>query len=174
MRLTHIHVVQISAQRPLDSHIYTAPPLAPWTFSFPIKYLSDNFRKNIYCNFECEHDIGKKWWVFKKQFIWKKLFKNFYNSFHPLLMSGMGSQIVYRTSLVPSITYILSIQIDRAVFEKIWFFDFSKFVYKFCKKFFLELIIGVNLSCSGSQLPLQYGSNPSGGTQTMLILLRPL
>ena len=24
-----------------------------------MKYLSDNFRKNIYSNFECEHDTGK-------------------------------------------------------------------------------------------------------------------
>ena len=24
-----------------------------------MKYLSDNFRKNIYSNFECEHNIGK-------------------------------------------------------------------------------------------------------------------
>ena len=32
----------------------------------------------------------------------------------------------------------------------------------------------MNLSCNGSHLPSQYGSNPSGGTQTMLNLLRPL
>ena len=24
------------------------------------------FSKNIYCHFEFEHDIEKKWWVFKK------------------------------------------------------------------------------------------------------------
>ena len=35
-------------------------------FFFTMKYLSDNFQKNIYCNFKCKHDIGKKWWVFKK------------------------------------------------------------------------------------------------------------
>ena len=37
-----------------------------------------------------------------------------------------------------------------------------------------RVILGVNSSYSGSHLPSQYGSNPSGGTQTMLILLRPL
>ena len=139
-----------------------------------MKYLSDNFRKNIYCHFECEHDIEKKWWVFKKKFILKKLFKHFNNFFHPLLMSGMGSRIFLRTFLVPSITYILAIKIGWAVFEKIWFFDFSTFVYNFCKKNFFELILGVNSSCRSIRLPSQYGSNPSGGTQTMLILLRPL
>ena len=36
------------------------------------------------------------------------------------------------------------------------------------------MILGVNSSCSGSHLPSQYGLNLSGGTQTMLILLRPL
>ena len=103
----------------------------------------------------------------------KKLFKNFNNFFHPLPMSGMGSRIFFRTSLVPSITYILAIKICLAVFERMWFFDFSKFVYNFCKNFFFKLILGVNLFCSGSHLSLQYGSNPGGGTQTMLILLRP-
>ena len=49
-------------------------------------------------------------------------------------MSGMGSQIFFRTFLVPSMTYILAIKFGRAVFEKIWFFDFFKFVYNFCKK----------------------------------------
>ena len=28
-------------------------------FFFISKYLSNNFRKNIHSNFECEHDIGK-------------------------------------------------------------------------------------------------------------------
>ena len=88
-------------------------------------------------------------------------------------MSGMGSRIFFRTSLVPSITYILAIKIGSAVFKKIWFWDFSKFVYNLCKKNFFELILGVNSSWSGSHLPSQYGSNPSEGTQTMLILLRP-
>ena len=85
------------------------------------------------------------------------------------------SRISFKTSLVPSIIYILAIKIGWAVFEKIWFFDSSKFVYNFCKKFFFELILGVNSSCSGSHLPSQYGSNPSGGTPLfrMLILLRP-
>ena len=32
----------------------------------------------------------------------------------------------------------------------------------------------MNLSCNGSHLPSQYKSTPSRGTQTMLILLRPL
>ena len=68
----------------------------------------------------------------------------------------------------------LVIYIGLAVFEKIRFFDFSKFVHNFCKKNFLELILGVNLSCNGSHFLSQYGSNPSGGTQTILILLRPL
>ena len=84
-------------------------------------------------------------------------------------MSGMGCRVFFRISLVPSITYISAIKIGWAVFEKIWFFDFSKFAYNFCKKFFFELILGVNFSCSGSHLPSQYGSNPSRGTQTMLI-----
>ena len=82
-------------------------------------------------------------------------------------MRGMGSRIFFRTFLI----YILDIKIGWVVFEKIWFF-FSKFVYKFCENFFSSF--GVNSSCSGSHLPSQYGSNPSGGTQTMLILLRPL
>ena len=34
------------------------------------------------------------------------------------------------------------------------------------------MILGVNLSCNGSHLPSQYGSNPSVGSQPMLILLR--
>ena len=29
-------------------------------FFLPMKYLSDKFRKNIYCNFKCEHNIDKK------------------------------------------------------------------------------------------------------------------
>ena len=33
---------------------------------FNYKVPLQSFAKNIYCNFECEHDIGKKWWVFKK------------------------------------------------------------------------------------------------------------
>ena len=44
----------------------------------------------------------------------------------------------------------------------------------FCNKNFFELILGVNLSCNGSLLPSKYGSNPSGSTQTMFILLPPL
>ena len=36
------------------------------------------------------------------------------------------------------------------------------------------MILGVNSSYSGSHLPSQYESNPSGGTHTMLILLQPL
>ena len=81
-------------------------------------------------------------------------------------MSGMGSRIFFRTSLVLSITYILAIKIGWAVSEKIWFCDFSKFVYNFCKKNSFELILGVNLSCSGYHLSTQYGSNPSGGAQS--------
>ena len=69
---------------------------------------------------------------------------------------------------------MLVIKIGWAVFEKIRFLDFSKFVHNFSKKNFFELILGVNLSCNGNHLPSQYGSNPSVGTQTMLILLRPL
>ena len=77
-------------------------------------------------------------------------------------MSGMGSRIFFRTSSVPSITYILAIKIGWAVFEKIWFFHFSTFSYNFCKKIFFELILGVNSSCSGSHSSSQYGSNLSG------------
>ena len=79
----------------------------------------------------------------------------------------MGSLIFFRTSLVPSITYILVMKIGWAVFKKIRFFDFSRFVHNFCKKKFFNLILGVNLSCNGSHLPSQYGSHPSGGTQTI-------
>ena len=78
------------------------------------------------------------------------------------------------TSLVPPITYILVIMIGWAVFQKMRFFDFSKFVHNFCKKNVSDLILGVNLSCNGSHSPSQYKSNSSGVTQTMLILLRPL
>ena len=35
-------------------------------FFLTMKHLYENFRKNIYCHFEFEHDIEKKWWVFKK------------------------------------------------------------------------------------------------------------
>ena len=49
----------------------------------------------------------------------KKIIKIFNNFFHSLLMSGMGSRIFFRNSLVPSITYILAIKIGLAVFEKI-------------------------------------------------------
>ena len=92
---------------------------------------------------------------------------------NPLLMTRMASRFIVRTSLVSSISYISSIKIGWAVSEKIWFFLSSKFVYNFGKKNFFELILDVNSSCSGSHLPSQYGSNPSGSTQTMLILLRP-
>ena len=85
-------------------------------------------------------------------------------------MNGISSWIFFRTFLVPSITYILVIKIGWAFFKKMGFFDFSKFAYNFCKKIFFELILAVNSSCSGSHLPSQYGSNPSEGTQTMLIL----
>ena len=78
-----------------------------------------------------------------------------------------------KTSSVHSITYILVIKIGWAVFEKIRFFDFSKFVHNFCKNFFFVLILRTNSSYNGSHLPSQYESKPSGGTQTMLILLRP-
>ena len=59
-------------------------------------------------------------------------------------------------------------------FRENFIFEFFKFVHNFCKKQFFELILGVNSSCNGSHLPSKYGSNPGGGTQTMLILLRPL
>ena len=86
----------------------------------------------------------------------------------------MVSSLFHKPSLVTSITYILIIKIGWAVFEKIIFYDFSKLVHNFCEKNFFELILGANLSCNGNHLPSQYGSNPSGGIQTMLILIRPL
>ena len=79
-----------------------------------------------------------------------------------ILSLWIWAWIFFRTSLAPSITYILVINTGWAVFKKIRFFDFSKFVYKLCKKFFFELILGVNLFCHGSHLPSQYGSNPDG------------
>ena len=46
-------------------------------FFFNMKYLTDNFQKNIYCNFECEHDIQKMVGVQEviliEKFIWKFL-----------------------------------------------------------------------------------------------------
>ena len=86
----------------------------------------------------------------------------------------MGSWFFFRISVVPSMIYILVIKIGWNVSEKMRFFDFSKFVHNFCKKNVFELMFWVNLSCNGSHLPSQYRSNPSGVTQTMLILLRPL
>ena len=82
----------------------------------------------------------------------KKISQNLKKKIYPLFINGMGSWIFSRTSLVHSITYILVIRIGWAVFEKIIFFDLSKFAHNFCKKFFIELIIGVNLSCNGSHL----------------------
>ena len=113
--------------------------------------------------------VGVQEVIHIKKFI-QKLKKNVL----PLFINGMGSWIFFRTSLVLSITYILVIKIGWAVFEKIIFFDFSKFVHNFCKKNFFELILGMNLSCNGGHLSSQYGSNPSGGTQIMLIVLQPL
>ena len=101
------------------------------------------------------------------------MIQKFKKKFLPPFYKRNGFLNFFRTSLVSSITYILVIKIGGAVFEKIRFFDSSKFVHNFCKKIFFELILGVNLSCNGSHLLSQYGSNPSGGTQTMLILLRP-
>ena len=54
-------------------------------------------------------------------------------------------------------------KIGWTVLEKIWFFDFSKFAYNFCKKIFFDLILGVNSSFSSGHSSLQYGSSPSGG-----------
>ena len=48
----------------------------------------------------------------------------------------MGSWISIRTFLVPSITYILVMKLAWAVFKKITFFDFSKFVHNIYKKKF--------------------------------------
>ena len=73
--------------------------------------------------------------------------------FIPSLWAEWVLEFFPRTSLVPSITYILVIKICKAVFEEILFVDFPKFVYNFCKNFFFELILGVNSSCSGSHLP---------------------
>ena len=104
----------------------------------------------------------------------KKIIQKLKKKNLPLFMNGMDSWIFFRTSLAPSITYILVIKIGWTVFEKIRFFHFFKFVHNFCKKIFFELILKENLSCNCSHLPSQYGSNPSGGTQTILISLRPL
>ena len=45
----------------------------------------------------------------------------------------------------PSITYISAIKIGCAVFKETSFFDFSKFVYNYCKKNFFVLILAVNI-----------------------------
>ena len=73
---------------------------------------------------------------------------------------SIGSRIFFRTSLVPSITYILAIKIGKAVFEKIWFFDFSKFVYNFGKFFFsswylmlIHLVVVATYPCNMDQIP---------------------
>ena len=104
----------------------------------------------------------------------KKIIQKLKNKFLLPFYKRNGFFNFFRTSLIPSIIHILVIKIGWAVFEKMRFFDFSKFVHNVCEKIFSELILGVNLSCNRSHLPSQYGSNPSRGTQTMLILLRPL
>ena len=69
--------------------------------------------KNIYYNFEFEHNrVKKKLWVLKKYFIFKKLLQNYNIFFRPLLINGIGSWISCITFLVSSITYILVIKID--------------------------------------------------------------
>ena len=93
-----------------------------------------SFSKNIYCNLLCEHDTKKMVGV-KEVIHFQNLFKN-YNFFCPLLINGIGFSIFRITFLVPSITYILAIKIGWAVFKKIGIFDFSKFIYNFCKKIF--------------------------------------
>ena len=91
----------------------------------------------------------------------KKIIQKRKKKFDLLFMNGMSSWIFIRISWVPSIPCILVIKIGSAVFKKIRFFYFSKFVHNFCKKKFFELILGVNLSCDRSHLPSQYGSKPS-------------
>ena len=140
---------------------------------FTVKYLSDNFRKNIYCNFECGHDIGKNGGCSRSNVFLKNYLKICTIFFNPFSWTKWVLEVFFKTPLKPSITYISAIKISSAIFEEIWFFDFSKSVFNCCKKFFVELILGVNSSCSGSHLPLQYRSNPSGGIQPILILLRP-
>ena len=130
-----------------------------------MKYLSENFRKNIYCCFKFEHDIEKMVGV-REVFHIKKVIQKYKKKFLLLFYE--------RNEFLNFIQNLSEPRSVRPFPEKIRFFDFLKFVYNFCKKIFFELILGVNLSCNGSHLPLQYGSNPSEGTQTMLILRRPL
>ena len=59
-------------------------------------------------------------------------------------------------------------------FEKNEFFNFSKFVYNFCKKKLLKLLFEVNLFYNGTNLSTTYESNTSGGSPTKLIRLRTL
>ena len=66
----------------------------------------------------------------------KKIIQKLKTKIYPLFINGMGSWIFFRPFLVPFITYIWVIKIGWAVFEKIRFFDFSKFVHNFCKKNF--------------------------------------
>ena len=121
-------------------------------FSF-VQNVSDHFRKNIYRNLECELDIGKKM-VGRITFVvpFRSTELRFLNFLHNLL------SIFYNI-------YILAIKIGWAVFEKIGFFDFSKFLRKHFVCLF-QSILGVNLFCKGSDLPPQYGSN---GTRIVLI-----
>ena len=104
----------------------------------------------------------------------KKIIKKFKKKCLPPFYKRNGFLNFFRHLFSTLYNIYLIIKIGWVVFEKIKFFDFSKFVHNFCKKIFFELILGLNLSCNGSHLPLQYGSIPNGGTQTMLILLRPL
>ena len=100
-----------------------------------MKYLSENFRKNMCCHFEFEHEIEKMVGIQEVIHI-KQIIQKLKKKFYPLFINGMGSWIFFRTSLVPSITHILVIKIAWAVSDKIRFFDFSKFVHSFCKKIF--------------------------------------
>ena len=39
--------------------------------------------QNMNCNLECNHNIAKKWWVFKKEFVLKKMLKYSNKFFNP-------------------------------------------------------------------------------------------
>ena len=138
-----------------------------------MKYLSENFWENIYCHFEFEHDIEKNGGCSTSNSHWKHYSKIKKKNLPPFYKRN-GFLNCFQNLFSTLYNIYFSHQIGWAVFKKIRFFDFSKFVHNFCKKFFFEFILKVNLSCNGSHLPSKYGSNPSGGTQAMLILLRLL
>ena len=55
-----------------------------------MKYLSEIFRRNIYCHFEFEHDIEKKMVSVQEVIHIKKIIQKFKTNFHPLFINGIA------------------------------------------------------------------------------------